>query len=186
MTNHENCRYIIVNVYLCLIFFNRRALENKYEPSVILLRNLLLFISVHFLRRFTFIHKMVNTPRSGILAQYQCPIHPHRVSGSCIQRWSIWSPHCSDYPQICCMICFLILGPEPAFGRLGLGGSSGGYSSHWYTSHALFEDQPRGKVMSQGANKPQRPFLANSIYSRNPISKMSINSCENQINSCRH
>ena len=44
----------------------------------------------------------------------------------------------------------------------------------------------RGKVMSQGANKLQRPFLANSIYSRNPISKMSINSCENQINSCRH
>ena len=28
------------------------------------------------------------------------------------------------------------LGPEPAFGRLGLGGSSGGYSSHGYTSHA--------------------------------------------------
>ena len=44
----------------------------------------------------------------------------------------------------------------------------------------------RGKVMSQGTNKLQRPFLANSIYSRNPISKMSINSCENQINSCRH
>ena len=31
---------------------------------------------------------------------------------------------------------FEILGPEPAFGRLGLGGSSGGYSSHGYTSHA--------------------------------------------------
>ena len=30
-----------------------------------------------------------------------------------------------------------LLGPEPAFGRLGLGGSSGGYSSHGYTSHAL-------------------------------------------------
>ena len=44
----------------------------------------------------------------------------------------------------------------------------------------------RGKVMSQGANKLQRPFLANSIYSRDPLSKMSINSCENQINSCRH
>ena len=43
-----------------------------------------------------------------------------------------------------------------------------------------------GKVMSQGVNKLQRPFLANSIYSRDPISKMSINSCENQINSCRH
>ena len=28
------------------------------------------------------------------------------------------------------------LGPEPAFGRLVLGGSSGGYSSHGRTSHA--------------------------------------------------
>ena len=28
------------------------------------------------------------------------------------------------------------LGPEPAFGRLGLGGSSGEYSSHGYTSDA--------------------------------------------------
>ena len=28
------------------------------------------------------------------------------------------------------------LGPEPAFGRLGLGGTLGGYSSHGYTSHA--------------------------------------------------
>jgi len=33
----------------------------------------------------------------------------------------------------------------------------------------------RGKVMSQEANKLQMPFLANSIYSRDPISKMSIN-----------
>ena len=40
----------------------------------------------------------------------------------------------------------------------------------------------RGKVMSQGANKLHRPFLANSIYSSDPISQMSINSCENQIN----
>ena len=31
--------------------------------------------------------------------------------------------------------------------------------------------EARGKVMSRGANKLQRPFLANSIYSRNPISK---------------
>ena len=31
---------------------------------------------------------------------------------------------------------FNYTGPEPAFGRLGLGGSSGGYSSHGYTSHA--------------------------------------------------
>ena len=30
---------------------------------------------------------------------------------------------------------FYKLGPEPAFGRLGLGGSSGEYSSHGYTSH---------------------------------------------------
>ena len=33
----------------------------------------------------------------------------------------------------------------------------------------------RGKVMSQEANKLQMPFSANSIYSRDPISKMSIN-----------
>ena len=31
---------------------------------------------------------------------------------------------------------FDLLGPEPAFGRLGLGGTSGGYSSHGRTSHA--------------------------------------------------
>ena len=31
---------------------------------------------------------------------------------------------------------FLTLGPELALGRLGLGGSLGGYSSHGYTSHA--------------------------------------------------
>ena len=30
-----------------------------------------------------------------------------------------------------------LLGPAPAFGRLGLGGSSGECSSHGYTSHAL-------------------------------------------------
>ena len=34
-------------------------------------------------------------------------------------------------------ISFSILGPEPAFGRLGLGGSSGECSSHRYTFHAL-------------------------------------------------
>ena len=39
----------------------------------------------------------------------------------------------------------------------------------------------RGKVMSQGANKLQRPFLANSIYSRDPISKMSINVTKRNI-----
>ena len=31
----------------------------------------------------------------------------------------------------------------------------------------------RGKIMSQRANKLQRPFLANSIYCSDPISKMS-------------
>ena len=31
---------------------------------------------------------------------------------------------------------FMKLGPEPAIGRLGLGWSSGGCSSHGYTSHA--------------------------------------------------
>ena len=38
--------------------------------------------------------------------------------------------------QISAKYLFKLLGPEPAFGRLGLGGSSGGYSSHGYTSHA--------------------------------------------------
>ena len=33
-----------------------------------------------------------------------------------------------------------ILGPEPAFGRLGLGGSLGGYSSHGYTSDDSVRD----------------------------------------------
>ena len=30
----------------------------------------------------------------------------------------------------------------------------------------------RGKIKSQGANKLQRPFLANSIYCSDPISNM--------------
>ena len=34
------------------------------------------------------------------------------------------------------IIVLLPLGPEPAFRRLDLGGSSGGYSSYGYTSHA--------------------------------------------------
>jgi hypothetical protein len=42
----------------------------------------------------------------------------------------------------------------------------------------------RGKVMSRGANKLHRPFLPIAIYSRDPRSKMPINSCENKINSC--
>ena len=33
-------------------------------------------------------------------------------------------------------VLLVTLGPEPAFGRLGLGGSSGGFSSHGYTSNA--------------------------------------------------
>ena len=107
VTNREKC--ISIFKYLCLIFFNRRAIENKYEPSVMLLRNLFLLIYVHFLCWFTVIHKMVNTPRLGILVQYQCPIHRHRVSGSCIQRWSISSPHCSDYPQNMLYIWYVFL-----------------------------------------------------------------------------
>ena len=39
--------------------------------------------------------------------------------------------------SIFCLFLFYILGPEPAFGRLGLDGLSGGYSSHGYTSQAL-------------------------------------------------
>ena len=31
---------------------------------------------------------------------------------------------------------FVLLGPEPAFGRLGLGALPGGYSYYGYTSHA--------------------------------------------------
>ena len=42
-------------------------------------------------------------------------------------------------------------------------------------SRSFTEINFRGKVMSQEANKLQMPFLANSIYSRDPISKMSIN-----------
>ena len=42
---------------------------------------------------------------------------------------SIW--HILDFDG-----SFLKLGPEPVFGWLGLGGSSGGYSYHGYTSHA--------------------------------------------------
>ena len=41
----------------------------------------------------------------------------------------------------------------------------------WFLD-AIASPSARGKVMSQGANKLQRPFLANSIYSRGPIQKM--------------
>ena len=34
------------------------------------------------------------------------------------------------------IIIIIITGPRPAFGRLGLGGSSRGYSSYRLTSHA--------------------------------------------------
>ena len=44
----------------------------------------------------------------------------------------------------------------------------------------------RGKVISHRANKLQMPFLANSIYSSDRFLERSINSCDNQINSCRH
>ena len=46
---------------------------------------------------------------------------------------------CTPVTPVACSsvsILFKTLGPEPAFGRLGLGGSSGGYSSHGYISHA--------------------------------------------------
>ena len=36
-------------------------------------------------------------------------------------------------------------------------------------------DSDRGKVISQEANKLQMPFSTNLNYSRDPISKMSIN-----------
>ena len=45
-------------------------------------------------------------------------------------------PGRSGWRPKACSISFTLLGPEPAFGRLGLGGSLGGYSSHGYTSHA--------------------------------------------------
>jgi len=41
--------------------------------------------------------------------------------------------------------------------------------------HVKADAEARGKVLSQEANKLQMSFLANSIYSRDPISKMSIN-----------
>ena len=41
---------------------------------------------------------------------------------------------------------------------------------HW---DRRLESKVRGKIMSQRANKLQRPFLANSIYCSDPISKMS-------------
>ena len=44
----------------------------------------------------------------------------------------------------------------------------------------------RGKVMSHRANKLQMPFLGNSIYSSDRFLERSINSCDNQINSCRY
>ena len=34
------------------------------------------------------------------------------------------------------IIIIIITRPRPAFGRLGLGGSLGGYTYHGYTSHA--------------------------------------------------
>ena len=55
------------------------------------------------------------------------------------------------------MWLFTKLGPEPPFGRLGLGGSSGeysspGYTSHEYTSHPLlraFGTQLGGGILCQ-------------------------------------
>ena len=44
------------------------------------------------------------------------------------------------------------------------------YDARGY-SQVYTTQESRGKVMSQGANKLQEPFLANSIYSRSLISK---------------
>jgi len=55
-----------------------------------------------------------------------------------------------------------------------------------YSKEQNIPDHSRGKVMSHKANKLQMPFLANSIYSSDRFLERSINSCDNQINSCRH
>jgi len=49
-------------------------------------------------------------------------------------------------------------------------GPTGGHRGYRVVAIAWCPD--RGKVMSQGANTLQRPFLANSIYCSDPISKM--------------
>ena len=54
------------------------------------------------------------------------------------------------------------------------------------TNPWIWEQLPRGKMMSQRANKLHRPFLANSIYCSDPISKLSKNCSKTWINSCRH
>ena len=46
------------------------------------------------------------------------------------------------------------------------------------------DDNDRGKVMSQKANKLQAPILDNLIYSRHSFLKKVINSSEMTINSC--
>ena len=72
---------------------------------------------------------------------------------------------------------------------LGLSGSIwvylGLYGSIWVYL-GLCGSMCRGKVISHRANKLQMPFLANSIYSSDRFLERSINSCDNQINSCRH
>ena len=52
------------------------------------------------------------------------------------------------------IIIIIITRPRPAFGRLGLGGSLGGNSSHGYTSHAslrAYGAQLGGDSCSSGA-----------------------------------
>ena len=56
----------------------------------------------------------------------------HRFQHTVIE-WNIQA-FCMNKNAV--FIYFNTLGPEPAFSRLGLGGSSGGYSSHGYTSDA--------------------------------------------------
>ena len=48
---------------------------------------------------------------------------------------------------------FVLLGPEPAFGRLGLVGSLGGYTYYMYTSHA----SPRACGARLGRIMQERP-----------------------------
>ena len=48
--------------------------------------------------------------------------------------------------------------------------SSKALKQNYYNSTIVYR---RGKIMSQRANKLQRPFLANSIFCSEPISKMS-------------
>ena len=75
---------------------------------------------------FTPSHHIRNTlvlfSNIGITPYLLCKSHTYSLAGGSSEASVI--------------LLFSKLGPEPAFGRLGLGGSSEGYSSHGYTSHA--------------------------------------------------